>query len=86
MSETINPFNTLRTLEKGKYQYYSLPALEEKIGIKVSRLPVSIRIMLESLLRNCNGQLVKEEDILRLSKWSPTQMSASEDVPFVVSR
>lgn len=80
----FNPFQTLRNF--GKKQYYSLPALEEaKIG-KISRLPISIRIMLESVLRNCDGHLIKEEDVLRLAKWSPTQKQASEDVPFVVSR
>lgn len=86
MADAINPFQTLKTLGSGKYHYYSLPALEENGISTIRRLPASIRIMLESLLRNCNGQAVKEEDILRLAKWKPHQAAASEDIPFVVAR
>ncbi len=86
MTHTINPFNTLRTLKGKAYHYYSLPALEEQGMAEIQRLPVCIRIILESLLRNCDGNLVKEQDIQRLSKWNPTQEPISEDVPFVVSR
>lgn len=79
-----NPFQTLKNF--GGRQYYSLPALEQaKIG-KINRLPISIRIMLESVLRNCDGYLIKEQDVIRLANWSPTQKQVSEDVPFVVSR
>ncbi|HEY2810971.1 MAG TPA: aconitate hydratase [Rhabdochlamydiaceae bacterium] len=81
----MNPFDTLQALSKDKkYSFYSLPALEKK-GYKLSRLPVTIRIMLESLLRNCDGKRVKEEDIARLAQWNPHQ-GESGDVPFVVSR
>ncbi|MES2272826.1 MAG: aconitate hydratase [Chlamydiota bacterium] len=81
-----NPFKTLQSLTSQKtYYYYSLPALEEaKIG-RVSRLPVCIRIMLESLLRNCDGKKVREEDIRRLANWDP-QKPFPGDVPFCVSR
>jgi aconitate hydratase len=86
MSEFPNPFQTLKSLNNDKSKvYYSLPALEEQGIAKISRLPVSIRIMLESLLRNCDGEKVTEEDIKRLAKWSPTQ-SLAGDVPFVVAR
>jgi aconitate hydratase len=79
-----DPFKTLKTLGAGKY-YYSLPALEEqKIG-KISRLPVSIRIMLESLLRNHDGMKVKDEDITALAQWNP-QKPSDNDVPFIVAR
>lgn len=74
---------TLASLEKSGCQYYSLPKLEEKTKEKISRLPISIRIMLESLLRNCDGKRVKEEDILRLAKWG---RKATGEVPFIVSR
>lgn len=86
MAPVINPFKTLKSLcdDKKRY-YYSLPALEERGHCKVSKLPVSIRIMLESLLRNCDGKKVKEEDILRLGHWNPKSTSPG-DVPFVVSR
>ncbi len=65
----------------GEYQYYSLP---DVVGAK-SRLPISIRIMLESLLRNCDGKKVRKEDVDRLAKWKPGKPE-SHDVPFCVSR
>lgn len=84
MPELPNPFKTLKTLSGDRY-YYSLPALgEQKIG-EIRRLPVSIRIMLESLLRNCNGKSVTEADIKRLAKWS-SRGPYEGDVPFIVSR
>ncbi len=63
------------------YQYYSLPGL---LGAK-SRLPISIRIMLESLMRNCDGKKVRQEDIHRLAKWNPHHPDP-KDVPFCVAR
>jgi aconitate hydratase len=83
----INPFNTLKTLQEGHKQffYYSLPALEDRVGSHVGKLPISIRIMLESLLRNCDGKRVREEDVMHLAKWNP-QKPYEGDVPFVVSR
>lgn len=77
-------FNALRSLKNGK-RYYSLPALEERGVAKVSRLPVSIRILLESLLRNCDGKRVEEEDVVRLAQWEGKGTKGG-DVPFVVSR
>jgi len=86
MAALVNPFNTLRSLQNDKKRfYYSLPALEEGQVGAISRLPVSIRVMLESLLRNCDGERVREEDIARLAKWNPHEPFA-EDVPFCVSR
>ncbi len=86
MTQLPNPFNALRSIKNDKkHFYYSLPALEE-MGIgKISRLPVSIRIMLESLLRNCDGKRVTEEDVKLLAKWNPKKPH-SGDVPFIVSR
>ncbi len=79
-----DPFNARKTLP-GNRVYYSLPALEEQGIGKISRLPISIRIMLESLLRNCDGHRVTEEDVKRLAKWSPKK-NPDVDVPFVVAR
>ncbi len=81
-----NPFNTLASFEaKGaSHQYYSLPALAEA-GLPVSRLPVSIRVVLESLLRNCDGKRVSEHAIKALSSWQATG-SRTEEIPFVVAR
>ncbi len=64
---------------------YSLPALE-KAGVgKISRLPVSIRIVLESVLRNCDGKKVTEEHVRQLARWKPNA-PRTDEIPFVVAR
>jgi len=78
-----NPFNTLQTFEGGK-QFYSLPALEQA-GFNISRLPVSIRLVLEAVLRNCDGKRVLESNIRELAAWKPTEARTAE-IPFVVAR
>jgi aconitate hydratase len=83
MSSLPNPFNTLQTFEGGK-KFYSLPALE-KAGFPVSRLPVSIRLVLEAVLRNCDGKRVLESNIKELAAWKPTEARTAE-IPFVVAR
>ncbi len=83
MSKLPNPFNTLQTFAGGK-QFYSLPALE-RAGFPLSRLPVSIRLVLEALLRNCDGQRVMESNIRELAAWKPTEARTAE-IPFVVAR
>ncbi len=77
-------FKTLKTLSSGAH-YYSLSALENQKGRSIRRLPVSIRIMLEALLRHYDGIRVKEEDILELAQWNPKTPS-DRDVPFIVAR
>src|SRR6195256_5782013 len=83
-----NLFNTLqqfRTASGVTGQYYSLPALERAGLGKISRLPVSIRIVLESVLRNCDGKKVTEEHIRELSRWAPG-VARTEEIPFIVAR
>src|SRR3954463_14535005 len=63
----------------------SLPALEQQGVGKISRLPISIRIVLESVLRNCDGKKVRRKDVERLANWSAKQ-PANEEIPFVVAR
>ena len=83
--------NTLNTLKEFKLsdsktgKFYSLPALQKKLGVNISRLPVSIRIVLESVLRNCDGKKVTEEHIRELAGWNATAARTNE-IPFVVSR
>jgi len=82
-----NLFNSLQdfTIGARKGKFYSLAALE-KAGIgKISRLPVSIRIVLESVLRNCDGIKVTEEHVRQLASWKPTGDRVDE-IPFVVAR
>ncbi|HJT82370.1 MAG TPA: aconitase family protein, partial [Chthoniobacterales bacterium] len=65
--------------------FYSLPALEKQGLGKISRLPVSIRIVLESVLRNCDGKKVGRKDVETLARWNAKQ-PANEEIPFVVAR
>jgi aconitate hydratase len=69
----------------GSGTLYSLHALEAAGIGKVSRLPVSIRIVLESVLRNCDGRKVTEEHVRQLANWSPAGERVDE-IPFVVAR
>ncbi len=63
----------------------SLPALERRGFGPVSRLPVSLRIVLESLARNADGRRVTEEDVRALARWAPTG-ERTRELPFVVAR
>src|SRR5471032_2278132 len=81
-------FNSLRstTTQSGqKVTYYSLPALEEAGVGPVSRLPVSIRIVLEAVLRNFDGKRVSEHDVRTLANWN-AKAPVSDEIPFVVAR
>ncbi len=83
-----NLYDTLRTftLASGaSTRFYSLPALEAAGIGKISRLPVSIRIVLESVLRNCDGKKVSEHHVRELANWMPTA-ARTDEIPFVVAR
>ncbi len=85
---THDPFGALRDfrLESGKPgRYYALAALEAAGLGKVSRLPVSIRIVLESVLRHCDGRRITAEHVRQLAGWQP-QAARSAEIPFVVAR
>ncbi len=89
MSRTLpNPFNVLKSFDGGKGGkgcLYSIPSLEEAGLGNISRLPVSIRIVLESVLRNCDGENIKEKDVESLANWTASQPALVE-IPFTVSR
>jgi aconitate hydratase len=81
-------FKTLKKFDAGEDRegfLFSLPALEEEEIGKISRLPVSIRIVLESVLRNCDGQKVRRKDVEALANWN-AKSPANEEIPFVVAR
>jgi aconitate hydratase len=83
-----NLHNTLRDLalpggKKGRL--YSLPALEQAGMGRISRLPVSLRVVLESVLRNCDGKKVTEAHVRQLAGWRPNA-ARTEEIPFVVAR
>jgi aconitate hydratase len=90
MSNAQNSFDsqTLRSFDLGNGKegsYYSLPALE-KAGVgPISKLPVSIRLVLESVLRNCDGKRVSEAAVRALANWKPVE-ERTEEIPFVVAR
>ena len=88
MAEAHNLFSTLQTFtyDDGKAgQYYSLPQLETEGVGPISRLPVSLRIVLESVLRNYDGKRISENDIRTLANWQPNTERTAE-IPFVVAR
>jgi aconitate hydratase len=83
-----NLFNTFQKFDLGKGRngrFYSLPELESQGIGPISKLPVSIRIVLESVLRNYDGIKVKEDDIRALSNWGPDAERTAE-IPFIVAR
>jgi len=65
-------------------RYYSLPKLAEQFP-QVSRLPLSLRVVLESVLRNCDGKKVTAEHVAQLASWAPNA-ARNEEIPFVVAR
>src|SRR5918996_4500756 len=80
------PHNTFDTLQSFKHgQLYSLPALGKALNIGTDRLPVSIRIVLESVLRNCDGKKVTEAHVRELAGWKPNA-KRTEEIPFVLAR
>ncbi len=83
-----NLWNTLQSFEpnRGKSgQFYSLPQLEKEGIGPVSKLPVSIRVVLESVLRNFDGAKITEDDVRAVANWQPGA-ERTEEVPFVVAR
>ena len=88
MNTPHNLFGTLQTFELGNGQpgkFYSLPALENAGVGPISKLPVSIRLVLESVLRNCDGKKVHEANVKELANWKANETRTAE-IPFVVAR
>lgn len=80
--DTLQPFDT----GSGRQALmYSLPKLEQAGAGPISRLPFSIRLVLESVLRNCDGKRVTEQNVRALANWSPNK-ARTEEIPFVVAR
>ena len=82
-------FGARSTLEGayGKLTYYRLASLSEKGVENLDRLPFTVRIVLENLLRNAGGELVSEDDVLSLARWTPGHAATSEaEYPFMAGR
>ena len=86
---THNLFNTRQTFKTGdggEGVFYSLPQLEKEGIGTISRLPISIRVVLESVLRNFDdGKKVSEANVRALAGWVATD-ERSEEIPFTVAR
>jgi len=81
-------FKTLQKFDAGNERegfFHSLPELERQGIGRISRLPISIRIVLESVLRNCDGKKVRGKDVETLARWD-AKKPANEEIPFVVAR
>jgi aconitate hydratase len=88
MSTQHNLFGTLQSFDLGNGQsgkFYSLPALEAAGVGPISRLPVSIRLVLESVLRNYDDKKVSEANVKELANWKANEARTAE-IPFVVAR
>jgi aconitate hydratase len=81
LHQTLKEFKS----SAGTGKYYSLPQLGKALGVDVSRLPVSIRLVLESVLRNYDGKKVGEEHVEQLVNWKPNA-KRTDEIPFVVAR
>ena len=80
-----NTLQSVKTASGDELRLFSLPALESAGIGPVSRLPVSIRIVLESVLRNCDGKKVSAEHVKQLANWGATAARVDE-IPFVLAR
>lgn len=83
-----SPFDSLQTFTSSSGpagRFYSLPQLEKNGVGPVSRLPHSIRVVLESVLRNCDGDRITEDNVRALANWQPNGTRV-EEIPFIVAR
>ena len=87
MSENNNKLNALSTLKtpSGEVKYYSLKTIEENFGGDLSKLPVSIRILLENVVRNYDGTVVNDTHVKALANWSPVD-NKNQEIPYNPAR
>ena len=85
MAGGTNPFGARTTLQArgGTYTIYRLGALADKADL--SRLPYSIKVLLENILRHCDGYLVSEDDVVNLANWNAASV-AEQELPFRPAR
>ncbi|MBI3431985.1 MAG: aconitate hydratase [Hydrogenophilales bacterium] len=84
MTDTFNTHDSFST-GTGTVRFASLKKLETALGASVARLPVSIRVVLESVLRNCDGVKVTPEHVRQLANWK-ANAERTEEIPFTVAR
>ncbi len=84
--QELNPFGSRSRLPATEdVVFYRLESLESAGIGAVSRLPFSIKILLESILRHCDGHLIREQDVASLAAWQP-EGGAGDEVPFMPAR
>ena len=83
----LDSFQTRSSLSVGErtYTYWSLPKLAEQAGDRVARLPVSLRVLLENLLRREDGRTVRKQDIEAIVGWDP-HAAPSAEIAFMPAR
>ncbi len=83
-----NPFNAASVLEVGgkSYQYYRIGSLEEQGVGNISRLPFSIKILLENVLRKLDGYVITEDHVKQIANWNAENPDQNQEVPFMPSR
>jgi aconitate hydratase len=88
MFASCNPFNAERRLKSpvGECGIYRLPCLEDLGIVRLDELPYSIRILLECVLRNCDGYQVSEEDVRHLADWASHKGRTEVEIPFKPAR
>ena len=86
MQKPLDPFNAFDSFDTGQGMagLYRLSRLQEAGLCQIDRLPYSIRVLLESVLRNLDGTLVREEDVRNLAAWSPK--GTPVEIPFLPAR
>jgi len=79
-----DPFGVLQPMGFNSISYYSLSNLEHKAGTNIARLPFSIKILLESVLRNCDDCTIGQDDVISLANWQPN--GERHEIPFKPAR
>ena len=80
-----DPLHITRELKTGSgtFHYFSLSELARNLKWDISRMPVTLKILLESIVRNIDGILITQEDVKRMGGW---QEGATEEIPFMPAR
>lgn len=79
-----DPFGVLQPMGFNSTTYYSLSSLEHNVAANVARLPFSIKILLESVLRNCDGYSIRQDDVMSIANWQP--QGARHEIPYKPAR
>lgn len=84
LNDKLNVLSSIKT-SSGEVKYYSLKIIEEKLSGDFSRLPVSIRILLENVIRNYDGNIINDSHIDALANWGP-QNKEKKEIPYNPAR